>query len=341
MPINAYTGLMGSGKSYEVVSSVIIDALSKGRRVVSNIDGLNFDNICQYLTTKRGIPREQIGSVIAVSNDQVKSPNFFFHGTADQTIVQPGDLVCIDEAWRFWGAGEVIPDPHFIFFREHRHYANPETQVCCDLVLMVQDIGDLHRKLKAVVELTFRTKKHKALGLARYYVVSVHEGYRVNEKTLVNRLQKKYDAEIFPLYSSYAGGKGKEVTIDKRQNLLLSKGFLIPVLIAALAGAWGVTKTWEFLHPKQASSVPTPVSKDSSPQLATTDKGGPASAAVVQPSEPFRLLGFYSRADGEFIVLYVDGTHIRTAKARSFVFDGYQSMGFIDGRPVAFIGGMQ
>lgn len=243
MPINAYTGLMGSGKSYEVVSSVILDALSKGRRVVSNIDGLNFDNICQYLTTKRGIPKDQIGSVITVSNDQVKSPSFFFHGTEDQTIVQPGDLVCIDEAWRFWGAGEVVPEPHFIFFREHRHYADQQTNVCCDLVLMVQDISDLNRKLKAVVELTFRTKKHKSLGLSRHYVVSVYEGYRVNEKTLVNRLQKRYEPDIFPLYSSYAGGNGKEVVIDKRQNLLLSKGFWVPALIALLAGAWGISKT--------------------------------------------------------------------------------------------------
>jgi zona occludens toxin len=35
MAINAYTGLMGSGKSYEVVSSVILPAVKSGRRVVS------------------------------------------------------------------------------------------------------------------------------------------------------------------------------------------------------------------------------------------------------------------------------------------------------------------
>ncbi|WP_218060954.1 zonular occludens toxin domain-containing protein, partial [Bacillus cereus] len=42
-----------------------------------------------------------------------------------------------------------------IFFREHRHYAHAETGVTCDLVLMVQDISDLHRILKTVVELSF------------------------------------------------------------------------------------------------------------------------------------------------------------------------------------------
>jgi len=34
--INVYTGLMGSGKSYEVVSEVILTATAAGRRVVTN-----------------------------------------------------------------------------------------------------------------------------------------------------------------------------------------------------------------------------------------------------------------------------------------------------------------
>lgn len=81
-------------------------------------------------------------------------------------------------------------------------------------------------------------------------------------------------------------------------------------------------------------------SKDSRPRLATTDKGE-ANLAVAQTIDPFRLLGFYSRPDGEYIVLYSDGAHIRTVKARSFVFDGYQTAGFIDGRPAAFMGAIQ
>jgi zona occludens toxin len=37
MAIKVYVGLMGSGKSYEVVSNVIVPALGRGRRVISNI----------------------------------------------------------------------------------------------------------------------------------------------------------------------------------------------------------------------------------------------------------------------------------------------------------------
>ncbi|EPZ1805653.1 zonular occludens toxin domain-containing protein, partial [Escherichia coli] len=41
MPISAYVGSLGSGKSYEVVSSVIVPACASGRRVVTNIYGIN------------------------------------------------------------------------------------------------------------------------------------------------------------------------------------------------------------------------------------------------------------------------------------------------------------
>ncbi|MGV0986750.1 MAG: hypothetical protein ACOYB2_19555 [Limnohabitans sp.] len=43
-------------------------------------------------------------------------------------------------------------------------------------VLMVQDIGDLHRTLKVVVELTFRTTKIKTFGWNKTYRVEMWEG---------------------------------------------------------------------------------------------------------------------------------------------------------------------
>ena len=41
MAISAYVGVPGSGKSYEVVKSVILPAIATGRRVVSNVYGLD------------------------------------------------------------------------------------------------------------------------------------------------------------------------------------------------------------------------------------------------------------------------------------------------------------
>lgn len=48
MAISAYVGIPGSGKSYEVVASVIIPACIAGRRIVSNIYGLATKSIYDY-----------------------------------------------------------------------------------------------------------------------------------------------------------------------------------------------------------------------------------------------------------------------------------------------------
>lgn len=45
MAIMVYTGVMGSGMTYEVVSMAALNALRQGRRVVTNIAGFNFSSI--------------------------------------------------------------------------------------------------------------------------------------------------------------------------------------------------------------------------------------------------------------------------------------------------------
>ena len=284
MAINVYTGLMGSGKSYEVVASVIVPAIEKGRRIVTNIDGINEKEIHKYILKKNPDQDEnKLGKIIQINNDDIPTPDFLPHScpklskrkkpkkirkkmdwSIDQTkretaqkhraykttghrltdrnwwwslwvdqcdtIGQPGDLICIDEAWRFWGTDCKLIAEHKIFFREHRHYVHPETKTSCDLVLMVQDISDLHRNLKVVVELSFRTHKKKSLGLHKTYSVQMWEGYKQFEKNVQATQVKKYDKNVFPLYQSYAGGKGNEIEIDKRQNILKR-----PIIYIALA----------------------------------------------------------------------------------------------------------
>ena len=41
MSIKAVTGLQGHGKTYETVKTAIVPAIESGRRVVTNIRGLN------------------------------------------------------------------------------------------------------------------------------------------------------------------------------------------------------------------------------------------------------------------------------------------------------------
>ncbi|WP_081251346.1 zonular occludens toxin domain-containing protein [[Haemophilus] ducreyi] len=48
MSITAYVGIPGSGKSYEVVNSVIVAHFKKGRRIVTNIEGLDESKLITF-----------------------------------------------------------------------------------------------------------------------------------------------------------------------------------------------------------------------------------------------------------------------------------------------------
>ena len=104
MSIKLYVGRMGSGKSYEVVSVVILQALKMGRRVVSNIAGLNYDKFVDLLT-EQGVKEEQIGELVCVSHEDVVKEYFFLTDEKkddEDCFLKPGDLLCLDEIWRFW-----------------------------------------------------------------------------------------------------------------------------------------------------------------------------------------------------------------------------------------------
>lgn len=333
MPINALTGLMGSGKSYECVSEVILNALAVGRRIVTNVDGIDNEACRAYVHEKRGIPLEKIGEIIHCTNDDVKSEFFFPFGTDAKTFCQSGDMVCIDEAWRFWGTSEKIHKNHLIFFREHRHYVNPESKVSCDLVLMVQDISDLHRTLKVVVELTFKTTKIKSLGLSKVYRVEMWEGYKLTQKNRVKVENKKYNPEIFPLYSSYSGGQGNEVQIDKRQNILKNKTLWGLIALFIIFGVIGIYGVWYFFSGQQY--------KNQNPQAEVSTNGQPntqanTSKSTNQPdaSEDWRIAGSINLPESSYVILTSPDGRIRLESPSCCQYTGLTATGAVDGQRV-------
>lgn len=337
MPINAYTGLMGSGKSFECVVSVIVPAVAKGRRVVTNVDGIDSDAIRAYINEKQGISLDKLGEVVHCKNEDVFKPEFLPHGQPVDTFCQPGDLICIDEAWRFWGSDSKISTEHRIFFREHRHYADAETGVTCDLVLMVQDISDLHRILKTVVELSFRTTKIKSLGLNKIYRVEMWEGWKQTAKARVDVMNKKYDPEIFPLYSSYSGGHGKEVQVDDRQNILKNPKvwiFLFMIVFGGVGSVWGVLHFFNRgapISPPAQQTANTSVSGQVKPLIA---------ASNTQPfSSDWRIAGEIVVDGSRQVVLVNPDGVIRYEHPSNFHNSGRVMTGELDGQRVSTFSG--
>lgn len=340
MPINTYTGLMGSGKSYECVSSVIVPAVKAGRRVVTNVDGIDSDAIRAYCQDKFSVPLEKLGEVVHCTNEDVSKASFLPHGENVDTFCQSGDIICIDEAWRFWGTDCKLLQEHKIFFREHRHFVHPDTKVCCDLVLMVQDITDLHRTLRVVVEVSFRTTKIKTLGWQKTYRVEMWEGYKLTNKGRVSVENKRYDDEIFPLYSSYVGGTGKELQVDSRQNVLRNpKLWLIAVGVVLMFG-WGVYTIMGFFNGSRYPASDA-ASKPSVPAPSVPRTQPASNSAQSGFSSTWRLVGSFQAQGKQFVVIENPGGRIRLEHPSAFMNAGAVMVGEVDGQRITSWSGPQ
>jgi zona occludens toxin len=338
---------MGTGKSYEVVSSVVVQAVAAGRRVVSNIAGLNSEAVRDYVACKFQLEDEKLGCVVNVTDDQVRALDFFPDRAAAESgecnsIVRPGDLVAIDEAYKIWGKDEKIHRRHMIFFREHRHYTHPETGVSCDLVIMTQDIGDLHRSIKAVIGNSFKTHKAKGIGFDNLYTITMWEGWKQPAKHIVKDWTKTYDPEIFPLYKSYAGAKqGKELNSDARMNIFSDRRSMFKIVFFVLVVVficwrlfhwwWGKTHPDAPAKPASSASVPATV-----PGKAPDGSPRPVSAGNF--SSDFRIVGNLV-ADGVPFVILSGVGGIRIEPAKGFTGAGFGQAGTVDGHVVTRFSG--
>jgi zona occludens toxin len=373
MPIGVKTGLMGSGKSYEAVSEAIIPAIGSGRRVVTNIEGMDVDGCRRFAAEKYSKPLEAMGEIVCVTNDRITEPDFFpvpVEGSdpityKPGTVGQPGDLYVFDEVWMFWSRSHKLSEEHMRFFRMHRHYVGGATGQCCDIDLMIQSIAGLHKDIRDVVAVSFRCKKHTAFGGlgARSYTVTMWEGGTQNQRDAQRAMLRRYDKRIFRLYGSYAGSTaGKELAVDRRQNILLSWqvwAFGLVLLGLLVAVPLMTKRTYDGFQEqaKLAGGTPGGESKVRAVDLSVTGRpqaspfvgptGRPLQAAAatkaVLPefSAKWRLVGFMQTGSRKWVIIADQAGKQRMEDETSFSWDaGRPVVGTVDGaRVTSFSGG--
>lgn len=254
MAISAYVGIPGSGKSYEVVLSVILENYIKGRRIVTNIEGISDDKVRDYCLTKKGAKEEDLGSLVKVTDEDCQRDDFFpYKGSFGSTICKAGDLICIDEVWRIFPTNE-IKENHRSFIAEHRHFTDEITGVCCDLVVINQSVSGIPRFIKDRIETTFVMSRLVALGFKKRYRVNVYVGVKCNKQGLLAQYQNKFNDEIFKLYKSFDGVNGKQTVIDDRQNFFKSGTFRLMMIFIILAFGYSYYSLKDFISPKKQES---------------------------------------------------------------------------------------
>lgn len=300
MAIKAYTGLMGSGKSYEVVTSVILPAIKKGRRVVTNIAGLNLEEFSKITS----IQKDQI-HIVSVSHEQVETTDFWLtDNSSNTTVIQPGDLVCLDEIWRFYDGFKQPHECCMNFVRMHRHFTNPETGVTCDLVLITQDVMDIGPKVRRVVEETYRMSKLTVIGRPDRYRVDVFSGGARKDK--LRSLQRKYNPELFCLYKSHSqqstdSADANETNVDDRGNILNGGLFKYVIPLAILMVICSGYFVFSFFTPKTPEE-PT----------AITDQETTPPQVPIQPitDKKQRVAGYTQTESGTTVYAY-DGQTVQ------------------------------
>lgn len=316
MAIQAITGVMGSGKSYELVKEHIAKTIrdEEGRRFITNVEGLNYEEIAKYCGRELSYVKEHL---VSVSYERVAEPKFWYdpEGNSKDTVVQPGDVVGLDEIWRYFNRDVKLPADAMRFFRMHRHYASEKTGHTCDVVLVNQSFRGIHQDIRDVIEVQYNCRKLKVLGRPENYQVFVIEG---GERKASHDFMRKYHKDVFPLYSSYSTTNAKEA-MDKRQSVF-SKGlfkFVLPaILLVSIPACW---YAYNFL--KSGGTKAQAVEVDA--KGASTAETRTAQPLTQQATEDWRLVAVY-RVGNEPVFVLVNGAGLhRTVAGVPFEIAGY------------------
>ncbi|ELD0486780.1 zonular occludens toxin [Escherichia coli] len=331
MAITAYIGLPGAGKSYEMVRSVIIPAMKAGRRIVTNVYGVDDEKIRAYIRKHDKTVSDISGELVFVTNEQVLKPDFFPVPGVESPVAHAGDLIVLDECHRFFSSDSTMSEQARIFAAEHRHYVNVQGHTS-DLVLVNQALGTLCKFMKERIETTYRMTKLIALGLNNRYRVDVFSGCRLSRANLVNSYQEKYKSEIYSLYHSYDGVNAEEQRIDSRARVF-KKSTLIYFLFFIIFIVWAVFSylvpffSGETMGVKKTASVSAHPVSIPSHSVSSESESHPVSVQWC-------VSGFYFDGERNYVLLRDASGHLRMVSRNDFTGDGIMLTGTVDGQQV-------
>lgn len=334
MAITGFTGPPGSGKSHALVKDVILPAILAGRRVLTNIDGIDPDAIRAYCLERIG-DAEHLGNVITFHGDDARKPGFWpDEGTEGQaTFVQGGDLVVFDE-WALsfprrgaWPQGCNVE----AFLRWHRHLNGPNG-TATDIAIGTQLPTDIHPNVRGLMVKSYKFRKLTALGAQGQYTWQLFEGHLQPKNGHYRTGTGSYDKAIFPLYASSSAAKeGNHVELRTNKKESIWSGWMpwatiVAPIVLVIGGVYGLYSVYADNGEPPKVSATTP--KSSTPGQTSVQVSAP-------PASPWRIMGHVTGETGTRVIVAHDNGAIRMLNPNAFSFDeGRPISGTVDGAPV-------
>lgn len=250
MPITCYFGPPGSGKSYELVNRVIVEAVKQGRTVYHNIPGINADQWAGEFGCDPDTLRLVPDSWFTDENNFPANDEEFAQGIG---CLKGGELIVCDEASTIVpkGTGRNNPVTARIdsFYRKHRHFTadvkalnGKVNRIAVDMYFATQDSQSLYQTLLHLTALRVDFEELKGVFGAGAYRAIVYKSHRATKANRWGRPKlRKTDKRGYARYHSFAGGVDGQTASTEDTAKVWTKGRLFMIAAVTLLVVGGAT----------------------------------------------------------------------------------------------------
>ena len=213
MAFNFVTGNLGAGKTYYLVSEVVVPVLQKGRRIYHNLPLIE-ENLKVYQKSP------YVDQLVYMDSDFIGNIHVWL---ADPKV--EGAVIIIDEARRFYPSGKRLAEEIKDFYTWSRHHGHEVLFCVQSRKLCNSFFSEFYDQ-----EWHFKNERFRGLGKNKYHCDVFLRGDRAR----TSHHYGKYKTEIFNLYKSTSTQNfvDEPVGIKSRKALYVFGGAAIALALA-------------------------------------------------------------------------------------------------------------
>lgn len=201
-----YEGLPRSGKSYEVTTKHILEALKNGRKVYAYIEGINHQKFSDVLNMPLAVVKVLLHQI---ESEQVQ--DIYSH-------VEDNSLVVIDELQDYFPSDrEKLSSEMTEFITQHGHRG-------LDIICMGQDMRDCHSLWKRRVENKVAVLKKSGVGMENHYKWTMYKQTSPDKFEKITSGGGKYEEKYFGLYKSHTNNAINSLNYQDKRSVVWNTG---------------------------------------------------------------------------------------------------------------------